>query len=164
MKPALLVIDVQTAFLDDPVAVKSFERAAWYINAAIELFREKHLPVISIQHTNPDEGFTSESEGFEVHKDIQILDSDPHIVKTYGNAFNKTELGKMLADLGVDTPIITGYLAEGCVLSTYRGALDLDLTPVILRGSIVSHIPEHEKFVENIGNLVSFGALKKLLE
>jgi nicotinamidase-related amidase len=159
-----LVIDVQTAFFDEPIAVKSFERATWYINAAIELFREKHLPVISIQHTNPDEGFTSESVGFEVHKDIHILDSDPHIVKTYGNAFNKTELGRMLADLGVDTPIITGYLAEGCVLSTYRGALDLDLTPVILRGSIVSHIPEHEKFVENIGNLVSFGALKKLLE
>ena len=164
MKPALLVIDVQTAFFDDPIAVKSLERATWYINAAIALFREKNLPVICIQHTNPDEGFTQESEGFEVHKDIEVLESDPHIIKTYGNAFNKTGLGSLLADLGVDTLVITGYMAEGCVLSTYRGALDLDLAPIILRGSIVSHIPEHEKFVETIGNLVTIGALRKFLE
>jgi len=163
MKPALLVIDIQTHFIDEPVAMKSLERAAWYINAAIELFREKNLPVISIQHTNPKNGFTQESEGFEVHKDIRILDTDPHIIKTYGNAFNKTDLGKLLNDLGVDTLVITGYMAEACVLSTYRGAVDLDYVPIILRGAIVSHTPEHEKFVENIGNLVSFGALKKLL-
>ena len=77
MKPALLVIDVQTAFFDDPIAVKSLERATWYINAAIALFREKNLPVICIQHTNPDEGFTRESEGFEVHKDIEVLEFGP---------------------------------------------------------------------------------------
>jgi nicotinamidase-related amidase len=164
MKPALLVIDVQTHFFDEPVSVKSLERATWYINAAIALFREKDLPVICIQHTNPKGGFTQESEGFEVHKDIKVLESDPHIIKTYGNAFNKTDLGKLLSDLGVDTLVITGYMAENCVLSTYRGALDLDLAPIILRGSIVSHIPEHEKFVENIGNLVTIGALRKFLE
>jgi nicotinamidase-related amidase len=164
MKPALLVIDVQTHFFDEPVSVKSLERATWYINAAIDVFRKKDLPVICIQHTNPKGGFTQESEGFEVHKDIKVLESDPHIIKTYGNAFNKTDLGKLLSDLGVDTLVITGYMAENCVLSTYRGALDLDLAPIILRGSIVSHIPEHEKFVENIGNLVTIGALRKFLE
>lgn len=66
----------------------------------------------------------------------------------------------------IDSGLASGGwgVAEGCVLSTYRGALDLDLVPVILKGSIVSHIPEHEKFVENIGNLVTYGALRKFLE
>jgi hypothetical protein len=36
--------------------------------------------------------------------------------------------------------------------------------PIILKGSIVSHTPEHEKFVENIGNMVTSGALRKFLE
>ncbi len=164
MKPALLVIDVQTAFLDNPNALKSFERAAWYINATIGAFRKQQLPVISIQHTNPDEGFTSESEGFEVHKDIHILASDPHIVKTYGNAFNKTDLSNLISNLGVDTLILTGYAAENCVLSTYRGALDLDLMPIILKGAIISDNPENETLVENLGNLVTYGALLKFLE
>ena len=69
------------------------------------------------------------------------------------------------ADL-IDPGLASGRwgMAEGCVLSTYRGALDLDLAQIILRNSIVSHIPEHEKFVGNIGNLVTIGALRKFLE
>jgi nicotinamidase-related amidase len=51
---------------------------------------------------------------------LNILDSDVHIHKTYGNAFNKTSLEDELRKLGVDTVIITGFCAEYCVLSTYR--------------------------------------------
>lgn len=164
MKAALLVIDVQTAFFSPPGSVKSFDRAVWYINSTIAIFREKGLPVICIQHTNPDEGFTEQSGGFEVHKEIDILDSDPHIVKTYGNAFNKTGLAQLVADLEVDTLILTGYAAENCVLSTYRGALDLDLTPIILKGAIIGKSHKMERFVENLGNLVTYGALCKFVE
>ena len=163
MKPAILVIDVQTAFFHLPATIKSLERASWYINTAIALFREKQLPVICIQHMNPDEGFGPEDEEFGVHKDLNILDSDPHILKTYGNAFNKTDLHKILGELGVDTLIITGFMAENCVLSTYRGAKDLDYTPIILRDSIISHTLESEKFVEKISEIISMAALSKLL-
>jgi hypothetical protein len=46
------------------------------------------------------------------------------------------------ADL-IDPGLASGRwgVAEGCVLSTYRGALDLDLAQIILRNSIVSHTP-----------------------
>ena len=164
-KPALLVIDVQTAFLMTRSAVKSLERATWYINAAIALFREKNLPVdLHASISNPNEGFTQRvSEGFQVHKDIDIVLTSPHHQDLW-QRLQQDRPGQPAADLGVDTLVITGYMAEGCVLSTYRGALDVDLTPIILRGSIVSHTPEHEKFVETIGNLVTIGALRKFLE
>lgn len=58
---------------------------------------------------------------------------------------------------------LTGFYAEYCVLSTYGGAEDPGLTPVILRGSLAGSIPENIKFVESISDIISYGALKKIL-
>jgi len=58
---------------------------------------------------------------------------------------------------------VTGFCAEYCVLSTYRGAKDLDLTPIILRDSLASDNAEHIRFVEEISETISLGALKTLL-
>ena len=95
---------------------------------------------------------------------MNILPSDPHIHKTYSNAFNKTSLPNALQELDIDTVIITGFCAEYCVFATYRGAKDNDLTPIILRGSIASGIPENIRFVESINEIISYEALKKVLE
>jgi nicotinamidase-related amidase len=94
---------------------------------------------------------------------LQILPSDGSIHKTYGNAFNKTELQLKLKELEVDTVIISGYCAEYCVLATYQGAKDVDLTPMLLRGALASSHPENIKFVESISDIISYGALKKVL-
>jgi nicotinamidase-related amidase len=164
MKPALLVVDVQSKFFEfGPATAQSLNDAIEYINAAIALFREKHLPIICIQHVDEEEKLVPGEEGFELPDSLNILPSDLHIHKTYGNSFNKTPLENELRELGVDTVIITGFCAEYCVLSTYRGAQDLDLTPIILRGSLASNIPENIKFVESISDIVSYGVLKKIL-
>jgi nicotinamidase-related amidase len=164
MKPALLVVDVQKKFFEfSPTTAQSLNDAIEYINAAIALFREKHLPVICIQHMDAEEKLVPGEEGFELPDELDILPSDLQIHKTYGNSFNKTPLENELRELGVDTVIITGFCAEYCVLSTYRGAQDLDLTPIILRGSLASGIPENIKFVESISDIVSYGTLKKIL-
>lgn len=65
---------------------------------------------------------------------------------------------------GVDTPIITGFCAEYCVLSTYCGARDHDFTPVLLRNALASGKPESIRFMETAYDLISYGALKKMLE
>ncbi|HTX80058.1 MAG TPA: cysteine hydrolase [Longilinea sp.] len=162
MKPALLIIDMQKDFLKkDNKSV--YTEAVEYINAAIQLFRAKGLTIVCIQHMNEREKLLPGTEGFDVLDDLNILPADIHIHKTYGNAFNKTLLQSQLQELKVDTLILTGYQAEGCVLSTYRGAKDLDLTPIILRGSLASETPEHVKFVEAINDIISYGALKKVL-
>jgi nicotinamidase-related amidase len=165
MKPALFVIDVQKDFYkSNAVTAQSFDNAAWVINAAIHFFREKKLPIVSVQHIDESDGLVPGQEGFEVFEKIEILPEDVHIQKKYGNAFNKTPLLDRVKDWGVDTVILTGYCAEYCVLSTYRGAKDLDLTPILLVGSLASDVPENIRFVESISSVVSLGALKKLLE
>jgi nicotinamidase-related amidase len=164
MKSALLVIDVQKQFFKtSPTTAQSLNDAIEYINAAIEIFREKHLPIICIQHVDEENGLVPGQEDFELPETLNILPSDLHIHKTYGNSFNKTPLAERLQELELDTVIVTGFCAEYCVLSTYRGAQDLDLTPIVLRGSLASSIPENIKFVESISDIVSYGSLKKIL-
>ena len=112
MKPALLVIDIQKAFFGhDQLTTQSLERAIEYVNAAIKLFRSKQLPVVAIQHMDPEDQLVPGTEGFALPEQLAILDSDLHIVKTYGNAFNQTPLAGELRALGVDTIIITGFTA-----------------------------------------------------
>ncbi len=164
MKPALLVIDIQNAFFEqDPTTTQSLKQSVEYVNAAIELFRKRGLPIIAIQHKSEEEQLVPGSPGFPVHESVKLLPSDLRIVKIYGNSFNKTPLAEELCTLGVDTVILTGYCAEYCVLSTCRGAEDCDFTPIILKGSLASGVPEHIRFVEDINAVISYSALKAFL-
>jgi nicotinamidase-related amidase len=134
-----------------------------YINAAIALFRKKNLPIVIIQHKSEEEGLIPGKLGFDVPESVKFEPQDMRIVKTYGNSFTKTGLAEKLRGLGVDTVIVTGFCAEYCVLSTYRGAQDCDFAPIILRGSLASDNKEHIRFVEEITETISLGALKTLL-
>ena len=164
MKPALLVIDMQKhyAFANEEKTRLTL-RAVDFINTAIDLFRKKRLPVICIQHKEEAEGVVPGADGFNNIDQLAINPDDTHIIKTYGNAFNKTSLEETLRKLGVDTVILTGYCAEYCVLSTCRGALDINMVPIILRNAISSGIPENIRFVENVNEVISLGALQAVL-
>jgi nicotinamidase-related amidase len=58
---------------------------------------------------------------------------------------------------------MTGFCAEFCVLSTYRGAKDLDYFPVILKNGIASTEEPNKEFVEKISETITAGMLMKLL-
>jgi len=164
MKPALLVIDVQNEFFNLNQAFSdSLKTAIECINAAIGLFRKRNLPIVVIQHKSEEEDLVPGKSGFDVPQSVKLEPQDVRIVKTHGNSFTKTGLAEKLRGLGVDTVIVTGFCAEYCVLSTYRGAQDCDFTPIILRGSLASDNAEHIRFVEEITDTISLGALKTLL-
>jgi nicotinamidase-related amidase len=164
MKPALLVIDVQKMFFgDSPAHIAELNNASFFINAAIDLFRKKNLPVICIQHMNPKDNLVPGQPGFDVPDVLHILPGDLHIHKTYSNSFTKTELADSLRKLGVDSVVVTGFAAEGCALNTARGALDYDFTPMILRGSLISGRPGAAPLVESISDTISYNVLEKVL-
>lgn len=164
MKPALLVIDVQNEFFNISQACSdSLKSAIEYINLAIDLFRKKNLPIIVIQHKSEERGLVLGKPCFEVPENVKLEPRDIRIVKTYGNSFTKTGLAEKLRELGVDTVIVTGFCAEFCVLSTYRGAQDFDFTSIVLKRAIASDNAEHIRFVEEITETMSYGALKTFL-
>lgn len=164
MKPALLVIDVQKGcFEGQNETVPPLREACGRINAVIGFFRQKDLPVICIRHMDEKHGLVPGEEAFEVVDMLDISPDDLHVNKRYGNAFNKTDLAERLASLGVDTVIPAGYCAEFCVNATSVGAEDNDFTPIILRGTIISHCREHIRFVEDINESMTIGAFAKSL-
>jgi len=164
MKAALLVIDMQKhyVFANEEKTLLTL-KAVEVINSTIDLFRKKGLPIICIQHMDRDEGIIPGTEGFNNIEQLSIVASDIHIMKTYGNGFNKTNLEAKLKECNADTVIIAGYCAEYCVLSTYRGALDFDIAPIILRNGIASGSVENIRFVENVNEVISLGALQAML-
>lgn len=164
MKPALLVIDIQKDFFHfDDATTGSLKDAVEVINAAIDLFRAKGLPVISIQHIDKEDNLVPGNPGFDLPDDLKILPDDLHIHKTYKNGFNKTDLGAELKKMDANPLILTGFCAEACVLSTYRGAEDLDFKPILLLDSLASGDGENISFVGRINEVISFGALKSML-
>ena len=59
-------------------------KAVECINLAIDLFRQKGLPIICIQHSEGD--IVPGKEGFNNIDQLNLTDNDIHIVKTYGKA------------------------------------------------------------------------------
>jgi nicotinamidase-related amidase len=163
MKPALLIVDMQNRFFkENQASADSLNKAVEYINAAIALFRKRNLPIFVIHHKSEEENLIPGTPDFEMSERLKLEPQDAHVTKTYGNSFAKTDLTEKLRELGIDTIIVTGFCAEYCVLSTYRGAEDLDFKPIILRGAIASDNAEHIRFVE-VTETISYGALKTFL-
>jgi nicotinamidase-related amidase len=164
MKVALLIIDMQKEFYSgSQVTADSLREAVWGINEAITIFRAKGWPVFAVQHVNQAEGLAPGAKGFELPDELNVLETDGHIHKTYSNAFVKTGLERQLRDLGVDTVVVSGFCAEYCVLNTCRGAEDLDFQAMLLREGIASGHPKNIAFVEEINEVVTPGALRALL-
>jgi nicotinamidase-related amidase len=164
MKPALLVIDIQKQFFkEDPETERSLNSSVEYVNYVIPFFRKKNLPIVFIQHKEEESGLVPGYEGFDLPDAFKVEPGDIRITKTYGNSFNGTGLTEKLRSLGVDTVLLTGFCAEHCVLSTYRGAQDVDFTPIIIRGALASGDSENLRFVEKVSQVISVGALKAFL-
>ncbi len=165
IKPVMLVIDMQEKFYERGGLFKeNYDSAIEYINEAMLLFRKNNLPVIHVYHRDDEEGLVPGSKGFEFHSDIKIRKTDKKIIKTYGNAFNQTDLAEILKKEDADSVMLSGFCAEYCVLSTYHGAEDLDLNPFLLKNGIAGGVNEHIRFVETICETISFGPLSLILK
>lgn len=162
MKPVLIVMDIQKDFFNETTA-QSLRSAISAINTAIKLFREMNLSIVCVQHLDEGDGLVPGYSGFDLPDNLDILPSDLHIHKTYRNAFNKTDLAARLHEMDAGPLILAGFCAEYCVLSTYRGAEDLDFQPMLLQGALASGEKENIRLVEQISEGVTLGALKNLV-
>jgi nicotinamidase-related amidase len=161
-KPALIVMDTQNAYLpymdDDDI-----ETAVRMINATIELFRERGLPVIRVYHTDPERGPLPDTEAFQFPDSIEIHDDDRMVVKNRPSAFVGTDLDEMLSGLGCDTVFLCGLSATGCVLATYFDAIGRDYRTFMVKNGLISHDGALTASVEQMTNAVGYGAIDYML-
>lgn len=161
--PALLVIDVQNAYLPY-MDEKDKKMAMQGINYYINLFRANGFPVIRVYHSDPAQGWPKPgSEEFQFPKTVAVRDDDPMVVKNYGNAFRKTDLDKLLKEKGRNTLFLCGLSAVGCVLATYHGAMDHDYEVFMCREALISHDAALTKAVQEFCQTIDYSALKLLL-
>lgn len=163
--PALLVIDIQNAYLPR-MSEQDKKMGMEMINHLINLFRAYQFPIIRVYHTDPKWGPVPGSEDFEYPKTVAIKDEDIKIIKSYPSAFKKTELDKVLKEKGINTLFLCGLSSVGCVIATYYGAMDLDYNVWLIEDALIGPDAEKTKAVQQIYHtrLINYYAIDLLLE
>jgi nicotinamidase-related amidase len=163
VKPALLIIDIQNAYME-MVPEQDKEIALYIINAYIDLFRKHGFPVIRVYHYSKEFGPEKGTEGFEFPETVNILPEDPKVIKTYPDGFNKTELDQLIKDTGSNTLFLTGLSSVGCVLATWIGAQNHDYNAFLVKDAIMSHNSEYTDHVEEMFDAVGYDMIKLIVE
>lgn len=163
IKPALLVIDIQNAYLA-MIPEKEREMAMQNINSYIELFRSHGYPVIRVYHFSEKYGPKKGTEQFEFPTSVLIRPDDPKVIKTYPDGFNKTDLDKVIKEKGCNTLFLCGLSATGCVLATWIGAQDYDYNAFLIKDAIMSPNSEYTNNIEEMFDAVGYEVLNLLLE
>ena len=162
MKPALIIVDLQNAYYNEKTA-GSIDSAVEEINAALELFRRRSLPIVWVRHSDAAENCLPGSEGFEFIPSLSPLEGEPRVVKTYRNSFNRTGLAELLSGCGTDTAVICGFRAEYCILATIVGAMDNDIMPILLESGVAGGDSENLDFVMRINMTINLKRLDEIL-
>ncbi|WP_308462313.1 cysteine hydrolase family protein [Mesorhizobium sp. INR15] len=125
-KPALILIDVQMAFVEferaglrrnNPEAVENIARL-------LQAFRREGLAIFHIRHASveKDSALRPERSGYQPISQAREQAGEPVIVKHVNSAFIGTDLEKRLRDAGHQTLVIAGITTNHCVETTTRMA------------------------------------------
>jgi hypothetical protein len=141
---ALLIIDVQVGVVS---AAHQRDAVIANIQTLLNAARASSTPVIWVQHS--DEQMPVGSAAWQYVPELVQLESEPLVHKLYGDSFEGTNLGEVLAAAKVGQLVVVGAQTDACIRSTIHGAftrgydvtLVSDATPPKTRLSGVRHPP-----------------------
>ncbi|MGB7981987.1 MAG: isochorismatase family protein [Candidatus Nanopelagicales bacterium] len=115
---ALLVVDVQNG-----VVGHAHDRDTVVANIAnlVDSARAADVPVVWVQHSSAD--LPIDSERWRLVTELQRKDAEPLVPKTYGDAFENTDLESVLAATRVGRLLVARAQTDGCIRSTLHGAI-----------------------------------------
>jgi len=115
---ALVVIDVQNGVMAD-----AYRRDDVVANIArsVEKAREAAVPVIWVQHTSDD--LPRQSTRWHLVPELDRRDDEPLVHKEYGDAFEGTDLERVLSERGIGHLVVSGAQTDMCIRSTLHGAI-----------------------------------------
>ncbi|MGH2872325.1 MAG: cysteine hydrolase family protein [Solirubrobacteraceae bacterium] len=143
---ALVVIDIQNEYFPGGnLTLPDAEAAAGRAGAAIAAARAAGVPVIHIQHEEPDsqDWFVPGSHGAEINPAAAPVGDELVIVKHQPNSFLKTDLAQRLERLGATRVAFCGMMTSMCVDATVRAAADLGVRPVLIDDACAAPDLEH---------------------
>ena len=125
MSTALLVIDMQLGGFDGEHTspMTDSDQLIANVNSVIDACRQKNLPVVFIQHSNPPgNAFGPDTNGWQIHPALHRQTTDPIVQKQASDAFEDTTLDSVLIELDATEIIVCGLQSEFCVTNTSKGA------------------------------------------
>ena len=148
--PALLIVDVCRAYVDDssplyagPGAVSALQQNVVLRDCAHELGIPVIFTEVKYHPTGVDGGLFFKKVPALKHfvaghpmaaflPELTPEGSDILVTKQYPSAFFGTSLAAMLTSMGVDTLLITGYSTSGCVRASTLDALQNGFIPYVV--------------------------------
>ena len=122
--PALLLVDIQKAFLekDYPGLIRNNEHAEFICGKILKKWRTLDLPIIHVRHssTNPESKLHKSRPGFEFNDYVTPLETEMVLTKEVNSAFIGTNLENILIKSHIDTLVIVGMTTNHCISTTVR--------------------------------------------
>ena len=157
-RPALLIVDVVTAYLTEGSAL-FMETAAAARDSNIRLAeaaRKAGVPVVFTNVRYKPDG----SDGGVFYRKAPVLaafvegsplgafpealtprDGEQVFTKQYPSAFFGTGLAEVLHGEGIDTLLVTGYSTSGCVRASALDAMQYGFVPLVVREACADRHP-----------------------
>ncbi len=134
---ALIIIDIQNDYFSGgALKLDGVDLAAKNASELLNVFRNKNLPIVHIQHENlkPEMGFMLPGTfGQEINDNVQIKNNETCFTKHYPNAFWQTDLENHLKSLNVEHVVIVGMMTHMCVSSTTRAAIERSFSSTVIQ-------------------------------
>ncbi|MEV7192014.1 cysteine hydrolase family protein [Streptomyces sp. NPDC093510] len=129
---ALIVVDMQSAFVAGDEAVPDAERLLDRVRGLLAKARDNGALVVQLQNDGapgtPDE---TGSPGWELHLPVDIGRGEAVVRKTVDDGFEESPLEGLLRDAGVKELAVCGVMSEMCVRATASTALELGFRVVL---------------------------------
>ena len=137
--PALIIIDVQKAFLekDYPGIKRNNINAELVCGNILNKWRENDLNVIHVRHssTNPESKLHKSKPGFEFNDYVKPINNEIVLTKNVNSAFIGTGLDEILKNLNINTLVIVGMTTNHCISSSVRMAGNLGYETFLISDS-----------------------------
>jgi nicotinamidase-related amidase len=157
MEIALVLVDIQNDYFPggrNPLY--NPEKAAENAKIALELFRNKNLPIIHIQHISLQEGatfFLPDTDGKEIHNSVRPMNNEIVLIKHKPDSFFQTGLHESLEKMGIKRIVVCGMMSHMCIDTTVRSAKNYVYDVLLLSDACTTKdlIWENEKIIaENV--------------
>lgn len=158
MNIALLIIDVQEAFIGHRKGKDEYRKTFEYINETAALFRKAGRPVIIVRDI---EGGNDDT--YQNVEELIVHDRDIEVLKEFSNSFWKTNLDEILKEKNIDFVVLCGNAAEYCVLATYNGAIERGFGVAMLQHGIFAQQPNGLLDIYNNRALISYEVISYML-
>ncbi len=119
---ALIVVDVQNEYFGGglPIEYPPVEQTLPNIARAMDAAHAAGVPVVVFQHTGPADSpvFGEGAHGWQLHEAVASRPRDHLLRKQWPSVFTDTGLREWLAQRGIDTITVVGYMTHNCDAST----------------------------------------------